>query len=287
MEKKSLKNIFFRRMIHGERKMDIEGNEAIFLVLATLVEIGFPIYFLFAKHKMEFPMNLFVLLGTLVALFFIFMDLRTFFQKNYFDLIFFQLGTYLFFMLIGLGIFIWKKQDIARIAELENQTFFTWFVTIFLYLIFVLASFLLVTVIDFLVVFVLLLLASIFRVNYHNDYMEKLHYAQSLEGFEEYTRKRLREEYEGRFQEGSIDEASFEQYCKQQSAAEPGFHNQEALFEDTKYFRQISSLEQVKTRYDMLMEIYQSQEGSSSEICKEIEQEYKKIKKKYHLKDES
>lgn len=285
MEKKSLKSIFFRRMLQGHWKLDIKGTEAIFLVLCTLVEICFPLYFLFAKHKMEFPYNILMLFGTIFALFFIFMDIRTFFQSNYIDLVFFQICTYIILVLITLVLFILKRQNIAQIVEVSSSSGAIWLVLLYLYVIFLGFSFICIFMIDFVFVVLLLLLAGILGIDLENQYMQKLSYAQTIEGSEEYTRKRLKEEYEERFQESNINDASFEQYCKEKYSNEP--YVQTPLFENTKYFRQIVSLEQVKARYQMLMEIYQADKGSSNalEICKEIEEEYKEIKKKYNIKD--
>lgn len=287
MEKKSLKSIFFKRMLYGDRKLDIKGTDAIFLVLCTLVEIGFPMYFLMADYKMEFPYNIIFLFGTIFALFFIFMDLRTFFQSNYIDLLFFQICTYIVFMLIALVVFVMMRWEVALTAGLGENSLSVWMITIVAYVIFLCGTFICVFAIDFLSIFVLVLLAAIFQVDTQNPYMEKLQYAQTIEGSEEYTRLRIKGEYEDRFQESSIDEAAFEQYCKEQykNPSEPFV--QAPLFENTKHFKKIVSLDQVKARYDMLMKIYRPADESAHipEICKEIEKEYKEIKKKYNIKD--
>lgn len=287
MEKINFKSIFFKRMLRGERKIDIEGTDAIFLVLCTLVEIGFPMYFLMADHRMEFPYNVFFLLGTIFALFFIFMDLRTFFQRNYIDLLFFQICTYIVFMLIALVGFIMMRWEVAYVAELDGNAISVWLITIVAYSIFLLGTFLCVVVLDFLVVFILMLLACIFRVNLQNPYLEKLQYAQTVEGSEEYTRLRIKSEYEDRFKESSIDEEFFEQYCKEQSKGLSDPYVQSPLFEHTKHFKKIVTLDQVIARYDTLMKIYKPTDESADipEICKEIEKEYKEIKKKYNIKD--
>lgn len=292
MEKKSLRSIFFRRILHGQWKMDIKGIEAVFLVLFTLVAIGFPTYFLFTNHKIDFPLNMVVLFGTLFALFFIFMDLDTFFKSNYIDFLFFQICTFVILMLIVLVFFIVKRKDIAIAVALDANFIGIWLVAVICYLIFLVGSFICVSVIDFIVVMVLLLLAYIFQINLSNPYIEKLQYAQSIEGSKEYTKKRIREDYENRFQEANIDETTFEKYCKEQNYKEiyeskNRTYIQEPLFDHTKHFKHIVSLDQVTARYDTLMKIYKPDDDflEIPEICKEIEEEYKEIKKKYNIND--
>ena len=115
--------------------------------------------------------------------------------------------------------------------------------------------------------------------------MEKFQSAQTIEGSEEYTRRIIQSQYENRFQESSIDEKSFEKYYYERHKKEQSKtiqEDQEGLFEHTKHFKMITNMNQVDSRYEMLMKIYMPQGGSNyvPEICKEIKKEYEEIKGK-------
>lgn len=287
MEKLSIKKMIFKRFLHRNEHMDIKGSDAIYLILCTLVEIGFPIYFLLSDYKMKFPYNALVLIGTIFVLFFIFVDLKMFFQKNYFDLLTFQFRTYMVCMLIALIVFGVKRWEIVGIVDLADNSTIIWVVISILYLIFLVGSFLCVAVSDLILVLLLRFLALIFKIDMHNPYMEKLQFAQSIEGSEEFTRLRIRSQYENRFQESRIDAIAFGQYCNEQHKNEQcnGDMNLEMenyLFEHTKHFKKITSFNQVESRYEMLMKIYLPQNESADlpDICREIQEEYQDIKNK-------
>lgn len=287
MQKKSLKKILFKRFLFGNSKKDVKFTHAIFIILCTLVEIGFPIYFLLAEYKMAFPFNVLLIIGIIVSLFFIFMDLKEFFQSNYIDLLFYKLSTYIVFMLIAFILFVVNRWELVRAADLAGDPFSTWMIIIVFYIIFVIGTFVCVVVTDTVIVLILRLLALFLKIDMNNPYIEKLKYAKTVEGSEEYTRLRIKSEFENRFQESSIDEASFEQYCNEQYNNEGykevvDLNNQDYLFEHTKHFKKIVSLDQVDSRYEMLMKIYMPQCGSNyiPVICKEIQKEYQEIKDK-------
>lgn len=287
MEKKTIKEMRFRRFFKGNNMTTIKSRDVIFLVLSTLIEIGFPIYFLLAEYKMSFLYNVLLLIGTVVALFVIIMDLEEFFQSNYIDLLFFKLSTYVVLMLIAFVVFIINRWKFVQLAELGGDPFTTWMITIVFYIIFLIGSFLCVIGTDIVVVIILRILAFLFKVDMTNQYMEKLKYSKTVESSEEYTRLRIKSEYENRFQEANIDEKSFELYCNEQyknrqDGEEMDSGEQSYLFENTKHFKMITSLEQVDSRYEMLMKIYMPQGESNyvPEICKEIQKEYKVIKGK-------
>ena len=287
MEKKSIKELRFRRFFKGNNVTNMKGRDITFLVLSTLIEIGFPIYFLLGEYKMSFPYNALLLIGAVVGLFVIIMDLEEFFQSNYVDLLFFKLSTFVVLMLIAFVVFIVYRWEFVQLAELEGDPFTTWMIKIVFYIIFLIGSFLCVIGTDLVVVIILRISAFLFKVDMTNQYMEKLKYAKTVESSKEYTRLRIKAEYENRFQEASIDEKSFELYCNEQNkniqdGEEMDSGEQSYLFENTKHFKMITSLEQVDSRYEMLMKIYMPHGKSNyvPEICKEIQKEYRGIKSK-------
>ena len=72
MEKENLKSVYSKRFRYSNEKPEMKASEAIFLVLATLVEIGYPLYFWLSDYKMRFPYNIIFMLGTILAFFLIF-----------------------------------------------------------------------------------------------------------------------------------------------------------------------------------------------------------------------
>ena len=234
---------------------------------------------------MRFPYNILFMLGTIFAFFLIFMDLKTFFQSNYVDLLYFQVRAYSVLMIIALVVCWFYRFKIAERFNYGDNPHTIWLFTILYYFVFLLGSILCIAVTDFAFAMILLVVATIFRIDTQNPYMEKLQSAQTIEGSEEYTRRRIKSEFENRFQESSIDEASFAQYCNEQHKnesvkPEAGLDEQGCLFEHTKHFKMITNMNQVDSRYEMLMKIYMPQNGSDyvPEICKEIQKEYKEIK---------
>lgn len=285
MEKENLKSVYSKRFRYSNEKPEMKASEAIFLVLATLVEIGYPLYFWLSDYKMRFPYNIIFMLGTILAFFLIFMDLKTFFQSNYVDLLYFQVRTYIVLMLISLVVCWLYRYRLAEIFEFEGNQYTVGLITVLYYVIYLMGSLLCIAVTDFVFAMILMVLASILRIDTQNPYLEKLQSAQTIEGSEEYTRRRIRSEFENRFQESSIDEASFAQYFNEQHKnesvkLEAGLDKQGCLFEHTKHFKMITNMNQVDSRYEMLMKIYMPQNGSDyvPEICKEIQKEYKEIK---------
>ena len=267
MSKKSLKNIIFKRLLRGNSKNDVKCKDAIFLVLCTLVEIGFPIYFLLSENKLMFLYKVLIVVGTVIVLFLMFIDLDEFFQSNYIDLLFFKYSTYIVLMLFSWVLFWVNRERFVEVAELGGDPFTTLMITVVFYSIFLIGTFFCVFLTDIVAVLIVRILAYFLKVDMNNQYMEKLKFSKTVEGSEEYTKRRIKSEYENRFQESSIDEASFEHYCfeqhkNQQYITEIDLDEQSYLFEHTKHFKMICSLDQVDSRYEMLMKIYMPQNGS-------------------------
>lgn len=271
MEEKS-KNGILLRMIQRLTDSQLAVHEYLFIIFATLLEIAMPFLCCFFAKKVGFPLIIAGVFGAIIFVFVIFHDVEEFYKANYVDYLYFQIIILILMVLCGVVLLIIAatqfKEEIKSLTEylfrIEYHEALAIFVVCVMFILCVLLVACSISVYDLLFSLLMWIFAKANHLEIKNPYMEQLKAAGTKESREEYLRRKLREEYE--------------------KMAEESVYRQEPLFENTKYFKGITDLEQVRPRYLSLMKQYHPDNAEGTiEICQEIQEEYQTIEKKYNL----
>lgn len=264
MEERKKKAGLLLRIFQRLASSKLSMKEYIFAIVVTLMQIGSPfVYELIrgdSQHIWQVPIT-----GVLLFLVFVFMwNPEEFLQKNLVEFIFFQIITIVVTIVLASPAVFHYRDEIKSLYEFEIWGFEGYWEGAIL-----LGYFVLIVVGAFLIYEVLagifLWLFTIFVLeDFRNPYFEQIRAARSLENYEEYQKRMFREAYE--------------------KMAEETVYRPKPLFEHTKFFKQITEIEQVKPRYHAMMKIYHPDNpGGSVDITQELQKEYQEIAKKYNL----
>jgi len=261
MEQKKMSEGIFINFLHRITSYDLTPSEYLFFFLATLLETVLPSLFYFLHFDLSIPTQVFIVMVFLLMLFAVYMDIHTFFQKNHVDYLYLQLLIFVLILVVSAVFFGIKRDAIATAVKMDFSTFHKILATMILFFVYAFVIFGVMVAFDIGMILLLVLCAKLMNISLENPYTEQLKAARTLEGFEDYTRKKIRAEYES------------------------GMYVSQPLFDYTKHFRQITDLDQVKPRYHALMKIYHPDNTKSDtvQICQEIQDEYQEIAKRYNL----
>ena len=261
MESKKMSEGFFIHFLHRITSSDLTPSEYLFFFLATLSETVLPILCYFLFYDLSIAVQAVIIMVLLLTLFWTLMDIHTFFQKNHVDYLYLQLIIFVLILLVSDVFFIINRDAIAAALKMDLSTIYKILAIMILILLYNFVIFVFMVAYDIGAVLILILCAKLLDISLKNPYTEQLKAARTLEGFKQDTRERIKAEYE-----------------REMFVPEP-------LFDHTKYFRQITDLEQVKPRYHALMKIYHPDNTQSDtiRICQEIQDEYQEIAKRYNL----
>lgn len=187
-----------------------------------------------------------------------------FIQINFVEFIYFQIVTIVGTLILVLPAVFYYREDVKKLYGLQIPYFeghLQGVVLILLVLLIVAISF---SFYEVLAGILLWAYVHSCHKDFKNPYLEKIKATQNLEEYKVYQKRKLREAYE--------------------KMADETVYQPKPLFENTKYFKQITDIEQVKPRYHAMMKIYHPDNpGGSVEISQEIQKEYKIIATKYNL----
>ncbi|MBR1692099.1 MAG: hypothetical protein IJ711_04915 [Lachnospiraceae bacterium] len=291
------------KFVQGLTASNISGSEYLFLFLATVVEVVMPVTFFFLPQRIGLGTQLVLILLSLQFLFAVYMDIQTFFQKNYVDYLFLQLVFYCFLLLISAVLIGLKRDAIAAAVSLDISTFHVILAAILCFFIYAIVSFVILVVMDIGTVLILIAYAKLARISLENPYVEQLKAAATKESFEEYTNRRVREEFAKKYRQQAQERAestghmhserhkavgggaAFEGAQRENDHYTQSVYVQMPLFDYTVHFKDITSLDQVRPRYHALMKKYHPDNAQTDtvRICQEIQKEYHEIAKKYNL----
>lgn len=264
MEENSRKESLLLRIFQKIASSRLSIKEYVFAIVVTLVQIGIPFIYELIRGNNAREWQVLITGGILIILFQSVWKIEEFIEINFVEFIYFQIVVIVGVLLLALPVVFCFREEVKVLYGFQIPFFDGRLegVVIGLLVVFVVVcSFFFY---DVLVGVLLWLYVRYFHAEFKNPYFEKIKAARDIEDFKEYERRKLKEAYE--------------------KMAEETVYKPKPLFEHTKFFKQITDLEQVKPRYHAMMKIYHpDNQGGSIEMTLELQKEYQEIVNKYNL----